>query len=172
MPSVVRRRLFAYCCIVIVLAPIVVHGITGRERWPWSPCPMFARYRQAGETRWQFQIEARIQGQEPRPFEPGALGLPAFAFWRQFFVNVYGSTDPDLPQGSLPGDDPVAFANRMGRWFSAIISMARQQRFADADRWTELRLLLTAVAPDGSRQPPRTIGIHDVRSAVYTRIKP
>ncbi len=166
------RHLVAYCWIALTLGPILAHVVPGIERWPWSPCPMFSRYHQASDTRWNFIITTRTGDGEFQPLELRAAGLLTVPFWRHFFVHVYGSTNPSLPQGGYPNDTPEAFSQRLGRWFTGVVTQARQRQVPGSTQWTELHLGLVELLPDGTRLPPRTIGRYDPATGTYVRMVP
>ena len=164
------QRILAHVWMIVVLAPTIAFSLAGVESWPWSPCSMFARYRHPGETWWRFSLRARGDGEDFKPIDLTAQGLRPTILWRHFFLHVYGSTDPHLPQGSFPDDTPAAFIARVGPWFSGIVTHAQQRHMPGSEKWSGLCLDLIEVAPDGSQRPPRTIGIYDIKSGEYRMV--
>ncbi len=169
-PASWRRYLLPHLWIALILTPLLIAGMAGIERWPWSACAMFARYRQPGETRWRFSLLARPSEGEFATIEPERYGLPPAQLWRQFFVHVYGSTDAHLPQGAFPDDTPAAFILRMENWFAGVCAHLQQRRMPGADDWAELRIDLASIDPTGAETSRRTIGIYTTASGLFRHI--
>jgi len=167
-----RRYALPHLWIVLILAPLLVAGVAGIERWPWSACAMFARYRQPGELRWRFGLLARPADGEFAAMEPERYGLRPAQLWRLFFVHVYGSTDPHLPQGAIPNDTPAAFTARMQAWFAGLCIHLRQRGMPGADTWAELRLDLASIDPAGAETSRRIIGIYTTASGIFRHTSP
>ncbi len=167
-----RRYALPHLWIALILAPLLVAGVMGIERWPWSACAMFARYRQPGEMRWRFYLLARPAEGEFAAVEPERYGLRPAQLWRLFFVHVYGSTDPQLPQGAFPHDTPAAFTARMGDWFAGLGMYLRQRGMPGSESWIEMRLDLASIDPAGAETSRRTIGIYSITSAIFRHNQP
>ena len=151
------RRGLVSLLIALILIPHAAAVLADGEWWPWSSCAMFSRRLAPDQTRYAFAFIAETAAGE-RTVDPRAIGAGLTRGVRFFFSHVYGSCDPDCPQGAFPGDTPTAFAQRMARWHRAFGDALVARGVLDDAGFTALRCELLRIGSDGAIAERRPIG--------------
>lgn len=151
------RRSLVSLLIVLLLAPHAAAVLADGEWWPWSSCSMFSRPLASGQTRYAFQFIA-VTGSGEQTVDPRAVGAGLTRGVRFFFTHVYGSCDPDCPQGAMPGDSPAAFAQRMATWHRAFSDALVARGVVPEQGFSALRCELVRVGEDGGVIERRRLG--------------
>ncbi len=101
--------------LVLTLCALELRAIVGpHEDWPFTSAPMFARYVAAGDPLYELHLVVELPSGSETELDPKRdLGMGELGFRRQFFTQVYGSTDPRHPSQHRLDDSRERFRARL-----------------------------------------------------------
>jgi hypothetical protein len=156
-----RTYILIVCSVVIIPNLFVV--AFGIENFPFTSAPMFGHYVGPETELYVFKFEG-VKDEKRTLILPEENGRPEPVFMRQFFSQVYGSSDSLSPFSAWLDDSPEKFKRRMEDFFMRYTDFLVVKRNKKFDR---IDLILERVDHTGKPLHAFRLGYFDTNSNQY-----